>query len=619
MKNKLLISIGVLILLILNYSSAQNVIHSTTEGGLWPNNTTWIEAVPSDSDSVVLQGPVSMLSYNGWCKSLNITTNASLGGNGGQGNLYIYGSMYNDGDIQGSMNYVLQGNLVNNQPWAGVDNHLLFTGMNHTISCANGASINAQLQADDSLHNFSLLSDAVFNTTNASNLGFSQLDAGIHKLTVTGGQIHNCRLHSSDTLQFDAITGNLEITGDYKITGNMVCYINMAFLGTATNYGNISFMSGIGGDPLKLKDYFINEGTMNHSWVQVEKNITNHGIWSSYTTEFTGAGDKHISQSAGHPFGGVEQFLSDNSGSTIFLDTDVEFTVPVFHLNNNTLNCGNHTLTANTTFFDGTINSESEIAGNNDFWTSTFTGNFRFSGNNRFSNCTVDGILENTGLMKDITFYGGTFNSYQQLINFNSIQSMNLKIYGNLTNYGSINDNTIADVTGNTNQYIDLTQSIESQVNFYSDITGTSYQWMKDGQDIYNANGVYLRFNNLQLSDEGIYKCRVTTMNGTEYSREIIVNNTTGLPDTELSLVNLKVYPNPVHDMASLEYYLPENSTVSLEILNIKGTKVLVQQLGEQAAGAQYCQLSCSDFAKGIYFVRLYFDNRMIAKKIIKI
>jgi hypothetical protein len=391
----------------------------------------------------------------------------------------------------------------------------------------------------------------------------------------------------------------------------------MSFQDKATNCGIINFASGVGGDPLKLKGDFINEGTMNHDWVQVEKNIINNGIWSSSRTEFTGAVDKHISHSAGHPFGGGDQFMSDNSGSKIFLDSDVEFTVPTFHLNNNTLNCGKHLMTANTSFFDGTIHSESEIAGNNDFWTSAFTGDFKLTGNNRFSNCSMDGTLENTGLMKDITFYGGTFTSYQHLINRNSIQSLNLKIYGNLTNYGTIDNNSIVDVVGNISQYINMTQSIESQVNFYSNITGTQYQWMKNGEDILNANNVSMGFTSLQLADAGIYNCRVTTNNGTEYSREIIVNNTTGLGDFEMNVLGVELYPNPVQDMATFRFTLSENSNVSLKIINTNGALVLVKEAGEQAAGPTQLKLNCSNLPAGVYFYQLQANGKVETKKMI--
>jgi hypothetical protein len=595
-----------------------NAIHSTEYGGLWPTNTTWIEAVPSNSDSVVLLGPVSMLSYTGWCNSLNITTTGSLGGNGNQGSLFIYGSMYIDGAVLGSMNYVLQGNLVNNQPWTGVDNHLQFTGMDHSISCAAGASINAQLQASDSLHNFSLLSDVILNTTSASDFGFSQIDAGTHKLSVTSGQFNNCRLHSSDTLQFDAIMGSLEITGDYKITGNMVCYINMAFHDKATNCGSISFMSGIGGDPLKLKGDFINKGSIVHSWVQVEKNITNDGTWATENTEFTGVGDKHISQSAGHPFGGT-QFTSDNSGSQIYLDTDVEFTVPAFHLYNNMLNCGDHLLTSNTVFYDGVISSDAEIAGNNDFWNSTLTGNVMLSGNNRFSNLTTDGVIENKGTMRDIQFYGGWYSSYNHLINRNSIQSLSMRIYGDLTNEGTIDNNSNVEITGNIPQYINITRSIESPTYFFSNIEGNSYQWMKDGLDIQNQVSLKLSFSSLQLSDAGVYKCRVLTSTGeTVYSREIIVDNVTSTPELELAVSDLKVFPNPFTDHAVLCWEQKYNEKIRIDLIDVNGN--LVKQLANTSfqAGKNEFKIDVKGKLKpGQYLVRLISKGKTKTAKLI--
>jgi hypothetical protein len=393
----------------------------------------------------------------------------------------------------------------------------------------------------------------------------------------------------------------------------------MSFCDKATNYGSIHFLSGVGGDPLKLKGDFINEGIMNHDWVQVEKNIINHGIWSCQKTEFTGSGDKNIYQSAGHPFGGGAQFTSDNSGSKIILDSDVEFTVPEFHLNNNTLNCGNHMLTANTTFFDGIIHSEYKVAGNNDFWSSTFTGDFELTGNNRFSNCTVNGTLENKGMMKDITYYGGTFKSYLHLINHHSIQSLNLKIYGNLTNYGTIDNNSIVDVTGNIIQYINMTHTIESPVSFYSDITGNSYQWMKNGQDILNASGVYLYFTSLQLSDAGVYKCRVVKGTGEiVFSREIIVNNVTSVSGNEL-ISGLTASPNPFLNHVTLKWEQKATSHIRIDILEENGK--LLQEIANSVYPTGSNQIDIfmnSSLKPGVYFVRILDKDKQAVIKLVR-
>jgi hypothetical protein len=607
MKTNLLLILAAIIFTATTHLQAQTSIHSTPSGGLWPTNSTWIEAVPSNNDSVVLQGPVSMLSYTGWCKSLNITSEGSVGGNGNQGNLYIYGSLYNNGSIFGSMNYSLTGNIVNNQPWTGVDNHLLFTGKDHNISCAPGGSINAQLQADDSLQNFSFFTDVILNTTQASNLGFSQLDAGNHKLQITNGGFSNCRIHSLDTLYFDSWISSLELTGNYKLKGNIICYYNLSFYDKSINYGIIQFASGIGGDPLKLKGDFTNKGTIAHSWIQVEKNITNEGIWNSENTEFTGTGDKHISQLAGHPYGGT-QFSSDNSGSVIFLDTDIELAVPAFHLYNNTLKCGTHKLTANTAFYDGTIISESEIAGNNDFWNSTIKGNIILSGNNRFSNQTMDGVIENKGTLRDIQFYGGFFKSYNHLINHNSIQSLNLKVYGNLTNYGTIDNNTIVEIAGNVTQHISLLQSIESPVTFYSDISGNAYQWMKDGNDLLNQVYSNLNFGSLHLSDAGIYKCRALNANGeTLYSREIIVDNITSNHRLALPVSYLNVFPNPFTDHAVLCWEQESYEMIRIDLIDVNGN--MVKRLANSCypAGKNELKIDANGKLKpGQYLVRLF-------------
>jgi hypothetical protein len=106
---------------------------------------------------------------------------------------------------------------------------------------------------------------------------------------------------------------------------------------------------------------------------------------------------------------------------------------------------------------------------------------------------------------------------------------------------------------GNVTQYINLLESIESQTTFYSDITGTTYQWMKDGSDILNQTYDNLIFNSLQFTDAGIYKCRVVTDGGeTEYSYQIIVNNVTSVPGKKM-VTDFQVFPNPFFDHTTLK------------------------------------------------------------------
>ena len=344
---------------------------------------------------------------------------------------------------------------------------------------------------------------------------------------------------------------------------------------------------------------------MAHAWVQVEKNVVNHGTWQTENTEFTGTSDKHISQSEGHPYGGT-LFTSENSGSKIYLDSDVEFTVPTFHLNNTTLTCGDHILKANTSFYDGTIHSDAEIKGNCDFWNTTFTGNIVLSGNHRFSNPIMNGVIDNTGVMQDITFYGGFFNSNNHLINRNSIQSLQLKIFGDLTNYGTIDNNSTVKIVGSITQHISLLQSIESPTTFYSDISGAAYQWIKDGADLLNQTSENLFFNSLQLTDAGVYKCRVVTSTGeTKYSRDIIVNNVTSLEDNEF-VCDFQVFPNPVTDHTTIKWNQKLTSSLKIELLNAEGKLITTYTNSNYQPGRHEIEIIISrDLKPSQYYIRL--------------
>ncbi len=599
MKTKLLFIVAIFLLSANSHLRAQQTIHSTFAGGWWPDPVSWFEAVPTADDSVVIQGPIGTHSWSGWCKSLNITETGSLGGNGNQGNLFIYGSLYNNGNITGSINYNLQGNLINNKPWTGVDSHIFFTGMDHTITCAQGAIINAQLSVEDSLHNFTLLSDVTINTPYSSNLGFSQLDAQAHKLHIADGIFTNCRLHSMDTLQFDCTISNLEITGNYVLKGSFYNAYSVYLYGNTINLASIP-NSNL---PIYLKGDFTNKDTIS-TYVDVEKYIQNQGYWNCYETKFTGEGNKHISQSAGHPFGGT-QLMTDNSGAKIILDSDVEFAMPTVHLDNDTLSCGSYVLTANSSFYDGTI-ADGEIKGASDFWNPNFIGNVILNGDHRFANGVVNGIVENRGNIKDITYYGGYFNVYNHLVNKNSIQSMNLKVYGNLTNSGTINNNSVVQIVGDTTQYISLLSSIESPTLFYCDETGHNYQWMKNGEDILNQTAAILNFSSLQLSDAGVYQCRYITGTGNSvYSRSIIVNNVTGLPEQQENTNDFRVFPNPfsIHSIVSFKLDSPAN--VQLILIDAHGyiVKTLVNSLME--TGWHEIKIGECNINPGFYFVRM--------------
>lgn len=595
----------------LKITQAQNTFHSVPAGGNWADPATWFEGVvPSGNDSVVVQSPVIIISYSCPCKSVYITETGFLGGASGGGHVLVNGSIYNKGII-GTSYFVLYGNIINDSIIHGTSAIINFKGSDHTITCAPGKSIDAQFLADDSLQNIFLLSDLEINNE-PGNLGNSELFTQNHALKINGGSLEHCRIHALDTLFLNSIVGSVQITGNYKLYGVINILGRLDLEGLAVNHAKIRALAGTSSEINLLGD-FINEDTLEASAagnldVNVSKNATNHGFWNSNVTRFTGAGNKHISNSAGHPFGGT-QVTSENSGSTLFLDSDVEFSAASIYLYNNTLSCGDHILTANSTFDHGTISTESEIAGNSDFWNTILKGNLKLTGSNRFSNCSSEGVIENTGLMKDITFYGGFFNCYGHLENHGTIQSIHFNIYGNLTNTGSLSENSIVDVVGDTAQYILITKSIESPTSLYSNISGISYHWMLNGQDIPNQFSNSLYFGSLQLSDAGVYQCRVTTAEGTQYSRKIIINDVTAIPERIDFQHGLSVCPNPFTDKASVFFEINIPSEVKIVLMDQSGRRLAVLAEGKFPPGNHEIALEGTNLEQGIYLLQIEIIN----------
>jgi len=94
---------------------------------------------------------------------------------------------------------------------------------------------------------------------------------------------------------------------------------------------------------------------------------------------------------------------------------------------------------------------------------------------------------------------------------------------------------------------------------------------------------------------------------------------TIGVGEIASANLNLSVFPNPVTESATISYVLAENSTVTANLINIKGQVVTTLCDNEQqAAGLQNRKLMInSSIAKGIYFVAINVNGKSNYKRII--
>lgn len=64
-------------------------------------------------------------------------------------------------------------------------------------------------------------------------------------------------------------------------------------------------------------------------------------------------------------------------------------------------------------------------------------------------------------------------------------------------------------------------------------------------------------------------------------------------------------YPNPFNPTTNIKFVMPQRSDVSLEVFNVLGQRVAMQQVGERQAGEHTITFDASNLATGLYTYRL--------------
>ena len=86
----------------------------------------------------------------------------------------------------------------------------------------------------------------------------------------------------------------------------------------------------------------------------------------------------------------------------------------------------------------------------------------------------------------------------------------------------------------------------------------------------------------------------------------------------ELTLTELRFYPNPVNDIGKLEFELPKSDDIQIEIIDILGQRVYFEDKGKLSAGAHNYSFNLDIFSQGIYFLTVRSDEQVKSLKFIK-
>ena len=87
--------------------------------------------------------------------------------------------------------------------------------------------------------------------------------------------------------------------------------------------------------------------------------------------------------------------------------------------------------------------------------------------------------------------------------------------------------------------------------------------------------------------------------------------------ETEPELSSITIFPQPVHETATIQYQVSKPQTVEISIYNVRGRKVEEICRNVSNIGTQQQTIQFQNHPSGIYFVRISTDSRKTVKRIL--
>ena len=183
--------------------------------------------------------------------------------------------------------------------------------------------------------------------------------------------------------------------------------------------------------------------------------------------------------------------------------------------------------------------------------------------------------------------------------------------------------------------------------NLSTDLVAGSYQLTGASHNVSvsrNGMNVIYNFQNIMLPDassnepmsHGFVSYKINAVNGLaagtqiadfskiyfDFNSPVTTNiavvtmvNPTGV--NEQSIVNLNsVYPNPVSDVATVQFTLGQNSLVGLELFDAAGRSITLMPEVMMQAGLQKTNLNANQLSEGLYLLKLTVNGKSSIMKV---
>tara|TARA_B100001758_G_C18416040_1_gene619787 strand:- start:1333 stop:4650 length:3318 start_codon:yes stop_codon:yes gene_type:complete len=138
-------------------------------------------------------------------------------------------------------------------------------------------------------------------------------------------------------------------------------------------------------------------------------------------------------------------------------------------------------------------------------------------------------------------------------------------------------------------------------------ISPYSYQWF-DGAGPISSN------QTVSLANYGFYNCIVIDQNNCQ--SDTVSFNYTHLSVSEGVDNNIYIYPNPAENEFVIEFNTDSEIALEINLINVLGQYILLD-MDDSFVGEYKHSIDISSMSKGVYFVSLKLDDKMINRKVI--
>ena len=163
---------------------------------------------------------------------------------------------------------------------------------------------------------------------------------------------------------------------------------------------------------------------------------------------------------------------------------------------------------------------------------------------------------------------------------------------------------------------ITVTSPIAPQISFTSDwlysTTALSYQWYLNGSLIPGATQ-----DSYYPTVPGFYQVSVVDVNGCSAISTLFGVSSVGIEEEIQEAKNIRLYPNPISNEASLE--IPAHQQMQIELYSIEGKLLKILYNGASLSEPISLPISTSDLINGVYFIVVKEQRSEFSLKIIVI